>query len=212
MSSSDNYEYEKLGFLPNPDMSLRLVTYLSPSVCLTTVAIVVNTDVPWPIIVQSSNPFWNSCRHHPSSLLWHNTSARFPVPSSHNSSGILASVRLIWGRTSPFLLVLTSSSGLRLLTHRLSTHMLGTLGLFAYCTLSHSPFRSLCLFGRYHNSLPPPPFFTSCSWKKKSFSCFLRVFFPSFLVREDPILLSSVDVYCCTYREDVGNTFPLCES
>jgi hypothetical protein len=53
--------------------------------------------------------------------------------------------------------------GQRLLTHRLSTLKLGHLGLFASCTLSHSPFRSLCLFGRNHNSLSPPPFFTSCS-------------------------------------------------
>jgi hypothetical protein len=38
---------------------------------------------------------------------------------------------------------------------------------------------------------------------------------PSFLVRDDPILLSSDDAYCCTYREDVsedvGNRLPLCE-
>ncbi len=38
-----------------------------------------------------------------------------------------------------------------------------------------------------------------------------RFFSPSFLVREDPILLSSADVCCCTYWEDVGNTIPLCE-
>ena len=44
------------------------------------------------------------------------------------------------------------------------------------------------------------------------FSCFfLRIFVATFLVREDPILLSSVDEYCCTYREDVGNRLPLCE-
>jgi hypothetical protein len=47
--------------------------------------------------------------------------------------------------------------------------------------------------------------------KKGVFPVFLRFFSPRFLVREDPILLSSVDVYCCTYREDVGNTIPLCE-
>jgi hypothetical protein len=39
----------------------------------------------------------------------------------------------------------------------------------------------------------------------------VKTFFPSFLVHEDPILLSSADVYCCTYREDVGNRLPLCE-
>ena len=43
-------------------------------------------------------------------------------------------------------------------------------------------------------------------------SLFFGAFFSlSFLVREDPILLSSADAYCCTYREDVGNRFPLCE-
>ena len=47
--------------------------------------------------------------------------------------------------------------------------------------------------------------------KKGFFPGFLRIFPPSFLVREDPILLSSVDTYCCTYREDVGNRLPLCE-
>jgi hypothetical protein len=48
--------------------------------------------------------------------------------------------------------------------------------------------------------------------KKRVFPVFLRFFPLSFLVREDPILLSSVDVYCCTYRKDVGNTLPLCET
>jgi hypothetical protein len=43
------------------------------------------------------------------------------------------------------------------------------------------------------------------------FFFFLRIFFPRFLVREDPILLSSADEYCCTYREDVRNRLPLCE-
>ncbi len=42
--------------------------------------------------------------------------------------------------------------------------------------------------------------------KIPSYFVFLRIFFPSFLVHEDPILLSSVDTYCCKYREDVGNT------
>ena len=46
---------------------------------------------------------------------------------------------------------------------------------------------------------------------KRVVPVFLRIFFPSFLVREDPILLSSGDAYCCTYREDVGNRLPLCE-
>jgi hypothetical protein len=59
--------------------------------------------------------------------------------------------------------VLTSSRGLRLLTHRLPTRMLGLLGLFARCTLSHSPCRSLCLFGLHHNSLSRPAFLHS--WK-----------------------------------------------
>jgi hypothetical protein len=39
---------------------------------------------------------------------------------------------------------------------------------------------------------------------------FFEDFFPSFLVRKDPVLLSSADAYCCTYREDVGNRLPLC--
>ena len=43
------------------------------------------------------------------------------------------------------------------------------------------------------------------------FPGFFEDFFPSFLVREDPILSSSVDEYCCTYWEDVGNSLPLCE-
>jgi hypothetical protein len=42
------------------------------------------------------------------------------------------------------------------------------IGLFTCFTVSHSPFRSFCLFGRHHNSLPP--FFTSVFLKKKSFS------------------------------------------
>ncbi len=37
---------------------------------------------------------------------------------------------------------------------------------------------------------------------------FLKIFLLVFLVREDP---NSADVYCCTYREDAGNRFPLCE-
>ncbi len=44
------------------------------------------------------------------------------------------------------------------------------------------------------------------------FFLFFEDFFPSFLVRENPILLSSSDEYCCTYREDVGNRLPLCEA
>ncbi len=40
---------------------------------------------------------------------------------------------------------------------------------------------------------------------------FLRIFFPSLVVREDPILLSSADAYWCTYQEDVGKRLPLCE-
>ena len=84
---------------------------------------------------------------------------------------------------------LTSSRGLRLLTHRLPTRMLGRLGLFARCTLSHSPCRSLCLFGLYHNSLPPHV--SSLKWKFVFFLVslfFWRIFFPSFLVRGDPII------------------------
>jgi hypothetical protein len=30
-------------------------------------------------------------------------------------------------------------------------------------------------------------------------------------VRDDPVLLSSVVAYCCTYREDVGKRLPFCE-
>jgi hypothetical protein len=63
--------------------------------------------------------------------------------------------------------------------------------------------------------------FTSCSGL---FPSFFEDFFswPSFLVREDLNLcrcvmlyvsriLTSTDVYCCTYREDTGNRLPLCE-
>ncbi len=39
---------------------------------------------------------------------------------------------------------------------------------------------------------------------EKSFSCIFEFFSPSFLVREDPILLSSANAYCYTYREDVS--------
>jgi hypothetical protein len=38
------------------DRTRLLVTYLSPSACLTTTVIVVNEAVPWPIISQSSKP------------------------------------------------------------------------------------------------------------------------------------------------------------
>ncbi len=89
--------------------------------------------------------------------------------------------------------VLTSSSVLRLLTHRLSTLMLGGLGLLVSFTLSHTLFHSICLFGWHHNSLSSR---VSSPRKKICFFprlfVFLRIFFPSCLVREDPILLSSV--------------------
>jgi hypothetical protein len=71
------------------------------------------------------------------------------------------------------------------LTTRLSTHMMGHLGLFAWHTLSHSPCRSICLFGRYHNSLPPRVF----SPRKTFF------FVPSFLC----------------FFEDVRNRLPHCQ-
>jgi hypothetical protein len=98
--------------------------------------------------------------------------------------------------------VLTSSCGLRLLTHRLPTRMQGRLGLFASWTLSHSLFRSLCLSGWYHNSLPSPYFKVSPRVPERK-----RVFAVFF----EDILLSSVDAYCCTYQKDVGNRLPLCE-
>ncbi len=82
--------------------------------------------------------------------------------------------------------VLTSSRVLRLLTHTLTTRILGRLGLFARCTLSHSPCRSICLFGRHHNSLQPRV--SSQIFFPPRFFVFWRIFFPSFLVRGDPII------------------------
>jgi hypothetical protein len=92
---------------------------------------------------------------------------------------------------------------------RVSSRMLGHLGLFSRCTLSHSPCHSVCMFGRYHNSFSRPrvsSLVKICFFPR--FFVFWRIFFPSFLVRVG--ILSSCplsDVYCCTYREDVRNRF-----
>ena len=67
---------------------------------------------------------------------------------------------------------------------------------------------------RHHNSLPVSlrRLFPSCSKKIRrffpGFFLFWRIFFLGFWFAR---ILIYADEYCCTYREDVGSSLPLCE-
>ena len=111
-----------------------------------------------------------------------------------------------WLTVAPVSKVLISSRDLRLLTHRLPTRLvLVFLTVKDFLPVSPSPTLPLTRFADITTVFRLRVSSPRVLLKQKSFSpsffVFLRIFPPGFLVHED---VTSTDVYCCTYWEDVG--------